>query len=491
MLRSLLSSILLLACAACGRPDPAAGAAGPTGEQLRAQPISGTSPFEAGCAPEPVQAFGEGTEDAEMETHLAVNPADPSNLVAVWMQDLYSGLVSASSSDGGAHWTVVPIAGTSSCSGGDFDLAADPTVSFGPDGIVYLGGFSLDLPAEELPLPSRTRLFASRSSDGGRSWAPPVEIASGYGTLHDMPAVVADPRKDCTAYLTWTDEVSAFGPVSLGLMFARTTDCGGTWSAPVEVFSPTFTTAPFTVPMGSKLLPMKDGGLVIVSTAMSSLLAGSNPELPESGPDRIVAFRSPDGGASWSDPQPVADFGNGPFHDPETDRKVLASPYLLTASVSADGAAYVAWRNQLEDGTADIRLVRTDDAGASWSAPIVVRAAGTQMMTPAVAAGPDGAVAVTYYDIRNDALADQALWADVWISRSLDRGAHWSEQHLAGPFDLGAAAYESVPVEGLVVGEYSGLVTVPGGYAATFALSGAPATAGASDVFFAPIPGLR
>jgi hypothetical protein len=483
----LLFAALTAVIAACSQTEDAMPAPAAATGAATVAPISGTNPFAAGCAPETDQRFGERVEDAEMETQLAVNPRHPMNMAVGWMQDLFAGLVTAATRDGGRHWTIVPVPGTSICSGGDFDIAADPTLSFGPDGTLYLAGFSLDLPAEDAPVPTRTRLFATTSGNGGFDWAPLVEVSGGYGTLHDMPAVMADPERPCVAYLVWTDEFTAFGPASVGLMFARTDDCGRSWSSPVTVFAPTLSPAPFSVTMGSKLLAMKDGSLLIVSTAVSSLLAHSYPELPASGPESLVAFRSTDGGATWSAAQHVATFVNGPFTDPETDEKVLHSPFILSASIGADGAAYVAWRQQLDEATADIRLVRSGDHGASWSAPIVVRASGTQMMTPAVAAAAEGTVAVTYYDIRNDAVPDQALWADFWVSLSSDGGLTWTERHVAGPFDLGQAARMTVPVEGLMVGEYTGLAPAGNGFAATFAMSGAPATAGASDIFFARI----
>lgn len=483
------SLILLAGLAACDQAGGGAVAAATGGRPQAAQltPVSGASPFRPGCFPETVQPFGTDIEDAEMETNLAIDPLDPDHMTAVWMQDTYGGLVSAVSRDGGRHWEVSPIPGSSACSGGDYDIAADPTVGYGPDGTRYFAGFSLDLPTEEAPLPQRTRLFTVTSPATSDDWAKPVSVSAGFGTLHDMPTIRPDPRMPCVAYLTWTDEYTAFGPASIGLMFARTDDCGASWSTPVTVFTPTGTAAPFTVAMGSKLLPMRDGSLVIVATAMSNLLETSYPELPDTGPDSIVAFRSTDGGTTWSAAQHVAAFVNGPFHDPDTDEKVLASPYILSASVSPDGAGYVTWRQQLTETTADIRMARTDDGGASWSDAIVVRASGTQMMTPTVAAGRDGEVAITYYDIRNDRLADAGLTADVWISISRDGGATFEESHLGGPFDLGAAAYLSIPAEGLMVGEYAGLVATDEGYAATFAMSGEAATAGASDVFFTKI----
>ena len=479
----------LVVCSGCSQSSPGVSTAPSAPGTVVVAPISGASPFPPGCAAQPEAPFGERLDDAEMESFLAVNPRNPANLVVGWMQDLYAGFVTAATMDGGRHWAIVPVPGTSSCSGGDFDLAADPVLSFGLDGTLYLVGFSLDLSAKETPVPTRTRMFSTTSSDGGLSWGPLVEVTGGYGTLHDMPTLAADPARPCTAYLAWTDEYTAFGPASIGLMFARTDDCGRSWSAPVTVFAPNFTPMPFSVTLGSKMLAMKDGSLTIVTTTLSSLLAVSNPELSAFGPESVVAFRSIDGGTTWTSARHIAEFVNGPFHDPETGEKVLALPYILSASVAPDGTAYVAWRQQLTEGIADIRLARTDDHGETWGEPIVVRASDTQMMIPTLATAADGTVAVTYYDLRNDAVADPALSTDVWISQSADGGNSWEETHVAGPFDLRQAAKRLVPVEGLMVGDYAGLVAVPDGFAASFAMSGTPATAGASDIFFAKIVG--
>src|SRR4029078_11525077 len=72
---------------------------------------SGPSPFPPHCG-----GSGEASEtsisyqNAEVETHLAVNPANPNNVVAFWQQDRWSdggshGNVAAYSTHGGIKWT--------------------------------------------------------------------------------------------------------------------------------------------------------------------------------------------------------------------------------------------------------------------------------------------------------------------------------------------------------------------------------------------------
>ena len=65
----------------------------------------------------------------------------------------------------------------------------------------------------------------------------------------------------------------------------------------------------------------------------------------------------------------------------------------------------------------------------------------------------DGVVAVSYYDFRHDVSGDRRLTTDHWIAHSHDGGATWSEDHLAGPFDLHQAPY----ARGYFVGDYQGL----------------------------------
>jgi hypothetical protein len=487
-IRHAIAAAVAIFASGCTETPPENPPADPRARATHADvvPISGTSPFAEGCAPE-ADSFGERVEDAEMETRVAVNPRDPANIAVVWMQDLFSGFVVAATRDGGVQWTIVPVPRTSGCSGGDFELAADPWLAFGPDGVLYLTGFSLDLPDRQIPAPSRTRLFAMTSRDGGFSWNDPVEVTGGYGALHDMPSLTPDPDRDCTAYAVWTDEVTAFGPASPSLGFSSTRDCGQSWSPPVAVYQPVLTPNPFTIPAGSKVLPLSDGSLLVVGTAMSSILALADPDAPEAQPDSLVAFRSTDQGTSWAGPIAVAPFPYGSFHDPETGEPVLHSPYMISAAVAPDGDVYVTYRSQLADDAGDIRVVKSTDGGRSWGEPLVVRDAATQMMAPTLAVGRDGVIGVTYYDSRNDLLADVPLTTDLWLSRSDDGGTTWHETHVAGPFDLRAAAKMTVPVEGLMVGEYMGLAAVPGGFVASFAQSGPPATAGASDVFFARV----
>src|SRR5207245_7154356 len=71
------------------------------------------------------------------------------------------------------------------------------------------------------------------------------------------------------------------------------------------------------------------------------------------------------------------------------------------------------------DGTQmDVKFTQSTDGGFNWSAPVVVNdaanSATTDQFQPSVAAGPNGAVAVAFYDRRQACPNDASvLTADV------------------------------------------------------------------------------
>ena len=86
--------------------------------------------------------------------------------------------------------------------------------------------------------------------------------------------------------------------------------------------------------------------------------------------------------------------------------------------------------------------------------------ANVPAFTPSVHVAPDGRVSVTYYDFRELSLSNNTtLPTDYWILNCLPsasdctKAANWTEQQLAGPFDMKLA-----PVaRGFFVGDYEGL----------------------------------
>ena len=231
------------------------GASGPY--KVKAlQVVSGPTPFERGCP-------GADHDDAhiagyESEPTITVNPANPHNIVASWMQDAgtaaaRSDLV-ASSRDLGKAWTRSTIPGLTACTGGTADAAADPWLSAGVDGTVYFTGAAASFSAEG----RNAEIAASHATAGGRTWSTTATV-SPPDLRNDKPAIMADPSIPGRAYAIWANwDMQLNFPLANLLEFARTQNHGATWSAPVVVDAP----PPNAVDLSSAVLVLPHGALL-------------------------------------------------------------------------------------------------------------------------------------------------------------------------------------------------------------------------------------
>lgn len=115
---------------------------------------SGPSPF-SGCTADDATAQQQqlGSTlymNAEPEMRSTINPTSSSNIVGAYQQDRWNdggarGLVASWSKDGGQTWHPVALPGDSKCSGGNYDRASDPWVSFAPNGDLYSISLSFDV----------------------------------------------------------------------------------------------------------------------------------------------------------------------------------------------------------------------------------------------------------------------------------------------------------------------------------------------------------
>ena len=168
--------------------------------------------------------------------------SNTANMIAGWHQDRWStggaqSLGAAYTTDGGASWQQVVIPFTR-CSGaalrsaGDYERASDPWISFSPNGTAHYMALVTDTSVNE------NAMVASRSTDGGATWSPPIVIARNpaqdsvaRSPFHDKNTITADPHDSQFVYATWT----LFRTGITSLLFARSTDGGLTWSHPVPI----------------------------------------------------------------------------------------------------------------------------------------------------------------------------------------------------------------------------------------------------------------
>ena len=275
MRHSLLLSIIL----------GAAGVAAPAqGNPLTAGALSlasGPSPFAAGCGG-PGEAISSSINylNAEVETHIAVNPRNGNNIVAFWQQDRWSdggahGNVAAYSTNAGATWTTsASQPAFSRCAGGvgdagGYERATDPWLSFSPNGRLHAISIGFDNST------ARNAILAAFSDDGGASWTAPQVLrfdnprAVG-NNFNDKETLTADPINSSLVYATWqrivspSEQTSARGYENAASFyseawFARSTNGGVSWEPARSIYADR---GKFTQTIGNVVDVLPNGTLI-------------------------------------------------------------------------------------------------------------------------------------------------------------------------------------------------------------------------------------
>lgn len=439
-----------------------------------------STPFSATCrdGPETAPVY----PNSEVETSVAVDPLDPSRLVGAYQQDRWAdggsrGVVTVISTDGGRSWTRQKRTKSSFCTGGrrrnggDFQRSTDPWVTIAPNSDAYLMTLSLNGSNAD-----HAMLIRKLDADTGR-WhrARTLVRENKDSVLNDKNSVTADPNEadGSHVYAVWDrlltesegqEPVFGFtGPTR----FTRTVDGGQTWSAPVVIYD----TGNTAQTLGNQILVSpnlgdgtNEGQLINLSSFIVSLR----------GRREVSVLQSFDQGDTWSRPIKVADEETVGTRDPDPDAEQDRDS-IRTGSLIPDGAVdrttgtvYVVWQDARFNGSDFDGIVfsRSVDGGQKWSDPIEINktpdsgpALNRQAFTPSVAVAPDGTIAVTYYDFRNnDTSVHARLETDHWvvhchptIQAPCEDPDDWVESGPIGrSFNMKAAPY----ARGYFVGDY-------------------------------------
>jgi len=354
---------------------------------------------------------GNFTLDDALEPVVVVNPVNPKNIVAAWIQGLFQNIVAAVSFDGGRTWQQVPIPLTT-CSGGTFPGTADPWLSFAPNGDLH----AVALVANTL---DRRYVGATKSTDGGLHWTSPVLVSDiSTDPVPDHPSLTADPLDTRFAYAIWDTSTAGNGNPSGA--FSRTTDGGQTWEPPRVLAR----LQPQQSVQFSQILVLPDGTLVnLFATVDGQSIKKEN---------HIRMMRSADRGLTWS--EPIAVLATRPIYtkdgailviDPDTGQFVGDPLNPSFAIDRRNGNLYAVW----EDGRFsnsqyyDTAFSMSADGGVTWSFPIRVNQTplnipglNRQSFFPIIAVTDDGTIGVSHYDFRfND--PSPGLPTDCWLVR--------------------------------------------------------------------------
>jgi hypothetical protein len=292
----------------------------------------------------------------------------------------------------------------------------DPNVAFDTKGRVYQVTLPFNAFWGGSTLHPDGAIDISYSDDMGQHWVKgnggqdleqaPNASAKQAGHVEDKQWVAVDnvpgtPFQD-HVYAMW----SVFNSSTTKIRIAVSRDRGQTFSKPVTVTSPSQ-----TGPSNTYIYPSVDaaGNLYIAFTAF--------PLNKNKTPATVYVARSTDDGQTFSPfvaatppigTIPGCCLPNTNFRDGITEN--------FTVSPTYPGHLYLTYEDW--DGTQmDIKFTQSTDGGHTWSSPVTVNdnvdAAGapTDQFQPSVAAGPNGAVAVAFYDRRLACPSDASILA--------------------------------------------------------------------------------
>lgn len=207
-----------------------------------------------------------------------------------------------------------------------------PMLAAGPNGVVYgLTRERLKPPPAGQPRATKQRVFLSKSTDGGRTWATTVAFDDAKG-LSD-PGVAVDPRNG-NVYAVFQNGVENG---TEHVFFMASSDQGKTWSKPVDIIDGPGKSASQSVP-GISIAP--DGRVDVAWYDFRS-----DPFFTPGGKVKqryadVYSASSNDGGRSWSKNIRVSDRTIDTSIGATFDNEDVRGPMGIA---STKGAALITW----------------------------------------------------------------------------------------------------------------------------------------------------
>ncbi len=199
--------------------------------------------------------------------------------------------------------------------------------------------------------PGNSEIFLSRSTDAGKTFTPPVNLSNNAGfsfSAFPSVAVLGD-----SVFVAWHDQT----PGNFEIFLARSTDGGKTFTPPVNLSNNA----------GFSLDPS-------VAVLGDSVFVAWMDETP--GNSEIFLARSTDGGATFS---PPVNFSNNAGLSGGVSVAVLGDSVV------------VAWMDTTQ-GNWEIFLVRSTDGGATFTPPVNLSSNAGFSANPSVAVSGDSVV---------------------------------------------------------------------------------------------------
>ncbi|MBL8148506.1 MAG: exo-alpha-sialidase [Blastocatellia bacterium] len=314
----------------------------------------------------------------------------------------------AVSKDGGANWRQARVPTYP-----DGSNLGQGVVAVNSSGVFYYAVISLD--ADD-----RSSIGVSRSKDGEK-WKKLINgstTSSRRNDFQDKPWIAIDRNNSSDfkdrVYLTWTSFLNNEGKTAI--MFARSSRDGKKFLEPVRIGE-------------SREGSFVQGSMVTVGLNGEIYIAWTEGEF---GRSQIKFVKSIDGGKSFAGPNVIAS-----FRDPAYPANGVFSGNTFP-SIAADtsrgigrGNIYIVFAGRPEarpdnrEDRADLFFIRSTDRGKSWESAKAIKDDNSiaEQILPSVGVNSEGAVAITWYDRRND-LTNLSL-LDIYATVSTDGGANF------------------------------------------------------------------
>jgi len=412
---------------------------------------------------------------ANEEPTIAVNPSDPSQVVAAFqgmMGTAERAIGVAYSRDSGRTFALATgLARTG------FRVAGDVTLAFDNHGIVYLSYIGADKFGSDYYAghgSGHNAVVVRRSLDGGKSWEPdgsrvrepPVSANTPF---QDMERLFADagPRSPYAGnvYIGWIE----WQLTQSVMLFSRSTDSGRTWSPAMRIST-------------HAGLPRDGNGDVV---GFNGTVGGDGTLYTVWHDGTHIAFTtSRDGGKTFAPSRWIIETGPPYIGPPPDVGPVFGAMGFPQVGVDPrDSTLYVCW-SDYTNGDIDVFLARSVDGGRTWSRKMRVNTNpihdGTDQFLQWMKVDPvTGAIYVQFYDRRADTTDRKTM---VTLARSTDHGRTFVNY-----------AWTDKPFDGhdVRLGDYMWLTAygnrVYGVWAEVVAADSTPGAGGASPTRFVPV----
>jgi hypothetical protein len=334
-------------------------------------------------------------DNGDNEVDIAINPTNASNLIAAWNDYGPGGSCGIGYSlNGGGTWSTTWLRGVTPEGGNPtYDYGAgDPSVGFLADGTAVLAcnAWSVKKP---------TALFVTRSTDGGRTWAPAQAVAAegNLGKNIDHPMLTIDRYHDrvLLAYSIWNGSYAAN---SYALV---SSDGGRTYDGPfriaddyransVDVFDTSLAGAP--------------DGTIYATTGIWQ-------HVQEWSEQAVVVSQLRPGETKFTRSVKVRDLVPAPMALPgETWRTSMQA----SIGVQPDGTV-VELTGDYATGNLDMYLARSTDHGATFPAAAQVNLTQDQndQVMPWMSVAPNGRIDTIFYDYNRSSGLMDAVYGQV------------------------------------------------------------------------------